>query len=450
MILSDKQLLSLIYPSKIDVFEGASGTGKSQLAKMKFITKVEESKRTQHFISGESAPTVRRNLIDDDLGILTMFPSVKEGKDPKKGNYLYLVDSNGRKKYIYIFGYGDSSKWKKVLGGTVGCGLIDEANLAPMNFITQVFRGLTRPTAEFWLGLTLNPTEPSSEIYNKLINKARPLEKYINDIPQSIIEELKKTTAVEDYIYWHFNHNDNPALTEEAVNALKNALLPGSPEWLSLIEGVRTSATGSIYAKYLNESFMYDDIKGFAPEGVKDFIYDKLDIGIDIGSGGINAKSVMALTGYKNIDGYNHVFNEDDYMCFEEASDELLDEWVNQIEIWWRLHGNRIDGIYVDGAGVSKTLILSLQDRLNANGIYIDVNVAWKFGKDGGIKARMFVMFALIHQKRIHFKRGNELYKMIKKLVRGEKTLIEDKNNLWNDYYDAWCYSWTHNTEEIR
>ena len=440
MRLSDKQLTYLAFHSKVDVCEGASGTGKSQITKMKFITQVHDSDRTQHFIAGESAPTVRRNLIDDDYGILNLFPSVKEGKDPKKGNYLYMFDSKGRKKYIYIFGFGDSSKWKKVLGGTVGCGLIDECNLAPINFITQCFRGLTRPTADFWLGLTLNPTEPASDIYKMLINKARPIEKYFQDIPQSIIKDLKESPKASGYIYWHFNHKDNPELTEEAIQSLKDALLPGSPEWLSLIEGIRTSATGTIFAKYLNYDFLYDDKVEF----------DTLDIGIDIGSGGDNAKSILSLTGFKMIDGKNHVYNEDDYPSECLSSDMLLEEWCDKIEHWWKLYATKIRGIYLDGAGASKTMILSLEERLRQRGIYIDCASAWKFGDDGGIKARLFVMYALINQGRLHFRKGNKTFENLKKLVRGKKTLIEDNNNVWNDYYDAFCYSWTHKTEEIR
>jgi hypothetical protein len=454
MKLSQKQIDFIAYDSKVDVAEGPSGTGKSQAVKMKFVKEVNKSSRKQHFIAGQSAPVAYRNLIDDDLGILNLFPSIRPGTDTKKGNHLIMVDSEGREKIIYIFGFGDSSKWKKVLGSTVGCGIIDEGNLAPLNFIVQCFRGLTRPTAEFWLGLTLNPAPPASEIYPKFIDKARPLDipDYLSRIPKSILKQLAKTKAAKDYTYWHFNHADNPSLTTDAVDSLKSALLPGSPEWLSLVEGIRAAATGMVYAKYLDDSYLYDekiDEKGkmWPP-------YETFDIGIDIGSGAeVNAKSVMGLTGFIKR-GYDktHVYNVDDYLCKQQDADSLLEEWVNQIEIWWKLYQTRIRGVFVDGAGVSTTLILSLADRLKARNIYIDVNPAWKFGNDGGIKARMFVMYALINQHRIHFKKGNRLFEMLKSIERGDdpKTPIKDDNDIWNDYYDMFCYSWTHKTEEIR
>ncbi len=436
MILSDKQLRFLNYPSKIDVAEGASGTGKSQALKMKFVMRVNESPRTQHFISGESGPVIYRNIVDDENGLLKLFRNIREGTDKKKGNYLTFVDSYGRNKIIYVFGFGDQSKWEKVLGSTMGCGIIDEANLASWLFVVQVLRALSRPTDEFWLGLSLNPTEPSNEIYGKLINRARPTRDYIADIPPSIIDELKRCDMASGYTYWHFNHADNPVLTPEAVTSLKNMLLPGTPEYMSLIEGIRSSGTGTIFARYINDSFLYDTIK-----------CDTFDIGIDVGSGDLTgAKSIMMLTGY--ID--RHVYNDDEYECVESQADRMLDEWVDRIDIWWHLHGTRIRGVYVDGAGVSVTLIRALDDRLRQRSILIPVAPAWKFGNDGGIKARLFVMYALINQQRIHFRRGNKLYDMLKRIVRGKDTPVEDKNDIWNDYYDAWCYSWTHRTEDIR
>jgi hypothetical protein len=440
--LSEKQAKFIAYPSKIDIAEGASGTGKSQALKMKFIVMVNESSRKQHIIAGESGPVAYRNLIDDDLGILALFPNVRPGRDTKKGNHLIMTDTRGRSKIIYIFGFGDAAKYKKVLGSTIGCALVDEGNKAPYNFIVQVFRGLMRPTDEYWMGISLNPDNPSHEIYNSLINKARPTADFFKDIPDSIVEELRKQKAAKDYTYWHFNHNDNPALTGEAIEALKSALLPGSPEYMSLIEGIRAVATGTIYARWLTDDMLYDEHPA----------YDTLDIGIDIGSGGDKgAKSVLSLTGFKREQGQKeHVFNVEDYLCEESHADHLLDEWVMQISIWWNLYQTRIKGVYVDGAGVSKTLILALADRLRQNNIFIDVAEAWKFGADGGIKARMFVMYALINQKRIHFRKGNNTYSMLKKLVRGDKTPILDNNDEWNDYYDAYCYSWTHKTEEIR
>ena len=94
-------------------------------------------------------------------------------------------------KIIYIFGFKDKARWKTVLGSTVGGGVIDEINIADMDFINEIYRALAS-VDNFWIGATLNPDNPDKEIYKRLINKSRPLKKYLNDIPPSILKELAK------------------------------------------------------------------------------------------------------------------------------------------------------------------------------------------------------------------------------------------------------------------
>jgi hypothetical protein len=445
--LSQKQIDFIAYDSRIDVVEGPSGTGKTTAAKLKFINRTFESERLQHFIAAESAVVANRNLVDGDTGLLELSKgAMKRGTKNERGQHLIMRDDANREKIIYILGYGDESRWKDILGSTTGCGLIDEANLAKYKFIVQAIRGMSRPTADFYLCFTLNPQDPSHENYQKLLNKARPLRRLLPEIPQGTIEELRKSPMMARMIYWHFLHQDNPELTAEAIQTFRDALLPGSPEYLSLIDGVRTTATGAVYAKYLNDSFYYD-------ESDKSVWFDHLDVGIDIGSGAENAKSVMHLTGFQTKDdNKTHVYVHDDYLCTEIDSDNMINEWCDRIEEWETMYPGRIDGVYLDGAGVGITIIRTVADRLKARGLgHIGVAQAWKFGEKGGIRDRILVMNALINQHRLHFRRGTQTMEMLKKIVRGLKgEPILDNNDLWNDYYDSFCYSWTHMTEKIR
>ena len=445
--LSQKQIDFIAYDSRIDVVEGPSGTGKTTAAKLKFINRTFESERLQHFIAAESAVVANRNLVDGNTGLLELSKgAMRRGTKNERGQHLIMKDDQGREKIIYILGYGDESRWKDILGSTTGCGLIDEANLAKYKFIVQAIRGMSRPTADFYLCFTLNPQDPSHENYQKILNKARPLRRLLPEIPQGTIEELRKSKMMTKAIYWHFVHKDNPELTEEAIETFRNALLPGSPEYLSLIDGVRTTATGAVYAKYLNDDFYYDE----SDEGV---YYDSMDVGIDIGSGAENAKSVMHLNGFQDRkDGRLNLFEVDDLECQSLDSDSLIDEWVNQIAEWHAMFPNKIDGVYLDGAGIGITIIRSVADRLEAKGLgHITVAAAWKFGKEGGIRDRILVMQALINQRRVKFRRGTRTMEMLKRIVRGDKgEPIKDNNDIWNDYYDSFCYGWTHRTERLR
>jgi hypothetical protein len=363
-----------------------------------------------------------------------------------------MVDTQGRQKIIYVFGYGDESKWKKVLGGTVGCGLIDEANLASIGFITQVFRGLTRPDAKYWLGMTLNPTAPGHEIYKRYINKARPTIDYVKDIPQSIIEELRKSEPNDNYTYWHYNHLDNPALTKEAVEELKSALLPGSPEWLSLIEGVRSVGEGSVWGKHLNDSYLINDLSQFKMTDYDGQIVSSVKqfaIGLDIGSNSDgSAKTLINFTAFTYR--YKDVIYINTKKCESTETNAMIKEIVDFIEPLWKQYGYLIEGVFADDYGIAQVIVNTLRDEMTKRGIYIPTQPAPKFN-DGGRKERKTMMDLLIGQKRLWFM-DRESYKQHKQLVYSKKEIgfIKDDNQLENDYYDAGTYSWLYRIDDIR
>ena len=71
---------------------------------------------------------------------------------------------------------------------------IDEANIADMSFIRELFL----PRFEY-LCMTLNPDNPDKEIYTEIINRARPIEKYKDEVPSWIwLEPLNKGVPKEN------------------------------------------------------------------------------------------------------------------------------------------------------------------------------------------------------------------------------------------------------------
>ncbi|MDY0183940.1 MAG: hypothetical protein RBR39_11625, partial [Proteiniphilum sp.] len=218
---SQKSFDMIMCPSTFDLLEGTARSSKSTSVMFKLGLMIEQSKQNQFFIAGTTAVVARRNLIDNKNGFLEQFKGcVKEGTNPRYGSHLLFIDSKGMQKIIYIFGFKDKARWKTVLGSTVGGGVIDEINIADMDFINEIYRALAS-VDNFWIGATLNPDNPDKEIYKRLINKSRPLKKYLNDIPPSILKELAKEKPIPNAIYWHFNFNDNPAMTPDKVNRFK-------------------------------------------------------------------------------------------------------------------------------------------------------------------------------------------------------------------------------------
>ena len=449
MKLSEKQADVLFNDSRVEILEGEAGSGKTLIAKKKFIFEVNESKLSQHFIAAFDGGVAYRNLVDDDMGLLKMYRTLREGKAREKGSHLIFTDTKGREKIIYVFGFGDKAKWKKVLGGTVGCGLVDEVHLADKDFIIQVFRGLTR-FSDFYLCLTLNPTNPNAKIYD-IINRARPLKKYTHEIPKSIINDLAKAEADEDATYWHFKAKDNPTRTIEAIESFKRKLIPGSPEWQSLVEGIRCVAEGSIWAKYLDNSFLLHDLSKFKKQdryGIwRSTIMDYHNISIDIGNNQDgSSKSMIQLTSFS--EGFNDIIYRNAEVGKATEVNALVQEWVRYIAKYY--DKININAIYVDGYAVSELIVNTLRDALTKARIYTRVELVPKFEKYGR-RPRKQKMDLLIEQKRIWWS-DNKSLDMHRLLVYSDKEpgLPLDNNEIQNDYYDVGCYGWLERIEDIK
>lgn len=457
LIFSEKSWDMLGYPSKIDIAEGAARTSKSTTVMFKLGLIVNQSKYTQFFIAGASSVVARRNLVDNPNGFKDMYAGyVREGTDNRKGNHLVFTDSKGIEKYIYVFGYSDRSRWKDVLGGTSGGGVIDEINTANQDFINEVFRSFAS-VDNWWLGATLNPDNPDLDIYNNLINKSRPLKKWSKDIPPSIIEELKKTKPMSGAIYWHFNFSDNYLMTEEKIDAFKEMYPPDSFFYRSKIMGERGVAEGVIFGKYLNESFFSKAIE-VVHEGRKQVMneidynlqtnrYLRYSFGLDLGNNEIKNGTILTWSGITR--GYKERHVIDVYECTATETNALVNEICYKLKEWTDkiMDLGLVDGLWIDGYGAIAIMIPTIRKRLKDLRINIKSDLAIKFGDDGGRMSRMLLYLMLINQKRVKYNRTpgcKALFKNLCKIVYSDDDgLPLDENKIENDYYDSDCYSMT-------
>ena len=61
---------------------------------------------------------------------------------------------------------------------------------------------------------TLNPDDPSLDVYKEYINCSRPLTEWRDGTPQEIIDELKDEPK-PNWVHWFFSFDDNAGLPEE-------------------------------------------------------------------------------------------------------------------------------------------------------------------------------------------------------------------------------------------
>ena len=268
MKISKKYYDFVLDDAVVDILEGTTQAGKTTTAvNTKFLYMVKKTNRKKHLIAGESLGTVVSNILSTgDCGLLDNYPDIElylNGSSEQKLPHLKIDDD-----IVYLVGYSDVARFKKVLGGQFGAILVDECNIADMSFVRELFL----PRFEYCC-MTLNPDNPNKEIYQEIINRARPISKYENDVPNYIWDELNTQQAMPNWRYWFFTFDDNPTMNDELRNNLLTSLLPETREYQTKILGKRTKGTGLI--------FILPKCNILTKEQCKEKKYNRLTIGVD-------------------------------------------------------------------------------------------------------------------------------------------------------------------------
>lgn len=443
---SEKSLDFIFFDSKIDVLEGTARSSKTTSALFKLGLKINLSKHNQHFLAATNSVVARRNLIDSKNGFLDLFKGhVRNGTDTKKGNHLIFTDSRGEEKIIYILGYEDKARWKDVLGSTMGCGLIDEINAADIDFVNEVFRSFAS-IDDYYLATTLNPDNPDKEIYDYLINRCRPVKKWVSDIPASIIAELKKNkNPRKEAIYWHFNFKDNPIMTTEKIENFKEAYPEDSFYYLSKFLGERGVAEGVIFAKSMMYEYLVKQSEVEEMLKVDDFV--KYSIAVDLGNNETKRGTILTFTGITRR--YEKVVIFNSYQATKTEALDLAVELVEKISEWLKQVENlgKLDAVWVDGWGAEAIFLGTIRRVMRDYRLgHIPVEKSIKFGKGKADReARMIILMILLNEKRVVVadnKGAKALWDNLKKIVYNPKdNLPLDINQIEMDYYDSFSYT---------
>lgn len=245
-ILSPKAKAFIKHHSPVEFMEGTTASGKTTVGVFKFIKECFQSDKQQHIIAGLDKGTIEKNIVQKDLGILDCYGDYVQyfpnGKNGIEMAHLKLCSSTQQNKIVFICGYDDKARWKKVLGGQYGCVYIDEINIADMDFVREISM-----RCDYMLA-TLNPDSPQLPIYKEYINKARPLEKW-NDAPTELIKELNEP-ANPDFVWWYFSFDDNYGLSDEKKRKIKSSVPPGTKQYKNKILGLRGRSTGLVFPNF--------------------------------------------------------------------------------------------------------------------------------------------------------------------------------------------------------
>lgn len=231
------------------------------------MCKVAESKKKLHILAAKDTGTAEKNIINKDLGILDDFGILAEyngngTKDEKIPHILF--HASGGDKVVYVMGYGDKKKWQKALGGQYGCLYIDEINTADIDFVREAAMRCD------YLMATLNPDDPTLDVYKEYINCSRPLPEWEAETPQEIRDELREEPK-SGWIHWFFSFRDNAGLPEEKLQKIMANTPKGTKIYKNKILGLRGKATGLVFSNFERKRHVRSRewAKQFLPEAGK-------------------------------------------------------------------------------------------------------------------------------------------------------------------------------------
>lgn len=246
LILSDKYKAFLRCKAPVEFLEGTTAAGKTTVGIFKFMLRVAESPKRQHILSGLDTGTIEKNIINKELGILDIFAGLVVYNPNGRGaeSLPHMVFRVGDEdKIIYVLGYDNKARWKKALGGQYGCLLIDEINIADMEYVREAAMRCD------YLMATLNPDDPALPVYKEYINHARPLPEYDNDAPRELRDMLDQTIK-PGWVWWYFSFDHNAGLTEEKRQKIIDNVPVGTKLYKNKILGLRGRATGLVFSNF--------------------------------------------------------------------------------------------------------------------------------------------------------------------------------------------------------
>lgn len=415
--------------------EGVTGSSKSFTLGLKFyfnVFKAPKDKK-QFVIAASDATVAERMFIDNPSSFFNIFRLLCRHEQKGVGGNRIVVDTPTGEKIIYLVGYDDKARWKKILGLGIHGFLVEEIHTATDEFIREMFTRVYRDDG--FLYTSSNGGIPTLTVYIDYLNKSRPHPKYIDEVPKSTLSYLLECPADDDYEFWFYRFEDNPVLSVEQIKKMYSAHPVGSFEYNSKILGIRGYTEGALYGHLIKPEHTVDEDK-INYGAVLDITF-----GMDVGSGGEidgNAKTIIIPVAMSI--GYQRVIVLDGIECKYAEHLKVIKEAEVSIRLQLSRFGYKVRGVWIDSA--EATLINTFRKNKTVN---VPIEKAVKLTKDITAKSRVSLKEQLLLANRLLFA-NNEGAQKVKSqlgLVKGKNGEVVDENMLHNDYNDALDYSLT-------
>lgn len=234
-----KSLRSLANTGFLNVWEGAIRSGKTVYALVAFCLYVIRSPEKVFLLSGRTLPTIEKNAILGEYGILELIPGSRYGK---VGNSTAITFRVGNlDKVIFVSGASDIKSYMALRGNTYAGWFADEINMHDQRFVEEALNRTVKSSdrKHFW---SLNPDNPNAWIYKDYLDRYDAMSK----------EERKELGG---YHWWHYTPTDNPSLTPQMITAMELQYPKDSYLYQRYILGLRVMAEGLIYPRITRSFF---------------------------------------------------------------------------------------------------------------------------------------------------------------------------------------------------
>lgn len=229
-----------------EFLESCTSAGKTTVGAVKFLLTVARSPKCFHALCGLDNGVVERNIINKDCGILDVFGDAVQYFPNGHGGIRLphlLFHAPAGDRIIYVVGYDNAAKWKKVLGTQFGVIFVDEANQADLAFVQEITMRCDRAF------FTQNPDDPALDWYKQYVNHSRPLEEYRKDYPAELIGMLDRSHK-SGWVHWYFTFDDNAALSAEKRQLIISAVPEGTKQYFTKILGLRRKTAGLVFPNF--------------------------------------------------------------------------------------------------------------------------------------------------------------------------------------------------------
>ena len=221
-LLSAKQIRSIHEAQttpQIALWSGAVSSGKTIASLIAFLIRLANPpERGLIVLVGRTLQTIERNIIDplQESDLFAGFVSIQH----TTGSSTAVI--NGRT--VHLIGAHDARSEGRIRGSTIALAYVDEATLVPQPFWMMLLSRLRVAGAQLYA--TTNPDGPSHWLRQEFILRAGEV----------------------GMRYWEFRLEDNPSLTGEYVDRLKQQY---TGLWYRrFIDGAWSLAEGAIYEDY--------------------------------------------------------------------------------------------------------------------------------------------------------------------------------------------------------